>query len=652
MSADRGGPAAELPVCQVVVDVPLAHLDRPFDYLVPASMASDAAPGVRVKVRFSGRDVNGFVVARSAASDFPRRLSPLRRVVSAEPVLSPGVLALCRAVADRYAGTLADVLRLAVPPRHARIEAESGHAGEPAASPDPEALLAAWEAEAGGPALVRRLARGESPRAAWCAVPGADWAGQLAAAAAAVASSGRGSLLLAPDAAHLARLDRSLTAVLGAGRHVVLSADLGPAARYRAFLAALRGRVPIVAGTRAAVFAPVSRLGLVALWDDGNDLYVEPRAPYPHAREVLVTRAHQAGAAALVGGFGRSVEAQLLVSSGWAAGLSAPRPAVRAAAPEIHVAGERGGAESSGAAAASRMPREVFETVRTALRSGPVLVHVPRAGYLPALGCGRCRRPVTCSRCGGPVVRPAPADPARCRVCGTPAPRPWTCPHCAAHTMRATVVGSTRTAEEWGRAFPATRVLSSGGDHVLAEVGAAPAIVVATPGAEPTAADGYAAAVIMDTRLTLALGMRAGEEALRRWLTLSALVRSRGAGGRVVAVGEPSLPTLQALVRWDPEGYAARELTERRAAGLSPAYRMAAITAEPAVLAAALEAARLPAGAEVLGPVEVRDGGSRAVVRVERSSGAALSRALQQLQSTRSARKLPAVRVQIDPIEL
>src|SRR4029079_13543581 len=85
--------------------------------------------------------------------------------------------------------------------------------------------------------------------------------------------SGRGSLLLAPDARDVARLDRALTALLGSGRPVVLSADLGPAAAYRAFVAVSRGQVPIVVGTRAAAFAPVASLGLVALWDDGDDLY-------------------------------------------------------------------------------------------------------------------------------------------------------------------------------------------------------------------------------------------------------------------------------------------------------------------------------------------------------------------------------------------
>ena len=91
---------------------------------------------------------------------------------------------------------------------------------------------------------------------------------------------------------------------------------------------------------------------------------------------------------------------------------------------------------------------------------------------------------------------------------------------------------------------------------------------VATPGAEPTAAGGYAAAVLLDTWLTLSVpGLRAAEEALRRWMRVAALVRPPADGGRVVAVGDPSAPALQALVRWDRTGFAARELAERRRRG-------------------------------------------------------------------------------------
>jgi primosomal protein N' (replication factor Y) len=122
-TAAAAEPVADVdPVARVLVDVPLAHLDRTFDYGVPASMAEDAQPGVRVKVRFAGRDVDGFVLERGTETDHDGSLTPLRRVVSPERVLSPQVAALAGELAERYAGTRSDVLRLAVPARHAATE--------------------------------------------------------------------------------------------------------------------------------------------------------------------------------------------------------------------------------------------------------------------------------------------------------------------------------------------------------------------------------------------------------------------------------------------------------------------------------------------------------------------------------------------------
>src|ERR1700722_3424715 len=110
-------PAADNPVARIAVDLPLPHLDRPFDYLVPEKLADQARPGVRVRVRFAGKLTDGFLIERVAESEHPGSLRYLERVVSAEQVLTGEIAGLARAVADRYAGTLADVLRLAGPQR-------------------------------------------------------------------------------------------------------------------------------------------------------------------------------------------------------------------------------------------------------------------------------------------------------------------------------------------------------------------------------------------------------------------------------------------------------------------------------------------------------------------------------------------------------
>lgn len=645
-------PVAETdPVARVLVDLPLAHLDRPFDYAVPASMADDARPGVRVKVRFAGQDVDGFLVERLATTDHTGRLTPLRRVVSGEPVLTPAVAALSEEVARRYAGTRSDVLRLAVPPRHATTEKQPT-APVPAPVVDLAAAEAAWAGHPTAAAYLGHLAGGGAPRAVWSAAPGSDWSTLVAHAVAATRASGRGALVCVPDHADVARVDAALTEVLGGGQHVTLTADAGPARRYREFLAVSRGAAQVVVGTRAAAFAPVHDLGLVVIWDDGDDLHAEPRAPYPHAREVLLLRAEQEGTAALVGGFARSVEAQQLLRTGWAQPLGMSREDLRDRARISITGADDHTLERDPHARSARLPGEAHRLIRDALASGPVLVQTPRTGYATTLACVGCRTPARCRACHGPLALGSPTTPPTCRWCGTEATA-WACPECGDRGLRAPVVGEARTAEELGRAFPGAVVRVSAGDHVLGSVDDAPAIVVATPGAEPVAAGGYAAVVLLDTWLTLGLAhLRADEEALRRWSNAVGLVRP---GGRALAVGDPAHPALQALVRWDHGGFAEREAESRREAHLPPASRIATLTGDVGAVDDVLTLVSRPDGFEVLGPVPVEGdepGQVRAVVRVPRAHGAALSDALGEVQRLRSARKLGPVRIQVDPLTL
>jgi len=307
-----------------------------------------------------------------------------------------------------------------------------------------------------------------------------------------------------------------------------------------------------------------------------------------------------------------------------------------------------------------------------------------------AVACENCRAPARCAVCGGPLALETGGGPARCRWCGRADPG-WRCAACGDPRVRALVTGAGRTAEELGRAFPGTPVVVSGGATVVEAVSSAPALVVATPGAEPRADGGYAAAVLLDGWVLLGRpSLRAAEEALRRWLNAAALVRPGVSGGAVTVVAEAGLPVVQALIRWDPVTHAERELAEREALRFPPAVKMAALTGPDRAVAELLAAAALPPEADVLGPIaldgdaagkdgqkttaqtgvaaelnegrefseDIEAGGVkgqqvRVLVRVPRSASMPLAAALRAAQAGRSARKdAGMVRVQLDPAEL
>nr|WP_235947251.1 primosomal protein N' [Nocardia terrae] len=892
------------PIARVLPLLEPAHLDRDFDYLVPPELDELAQPGVRVRVRFSGRLIDGYLLERLEKSDHTGKLVRLERVVSGERVLTPEILKLVAAVASRYAGTRADVLRLAIPPRHAKVESEDldkpakpvktkraakkatpdPAAADPAESSstpgsaegaaaridphtdhpdptrapaeaveaptenaeaenlptadalpgaatlraeaedltadddvpppdatrdpvDPEAaqrgpvgsVIAAevdpvesaeeaaahrdsrngepqearlsndsasgvaaegrepgdhsidrfsasdsdsaldcglsagdtrtepsvvasraetaaaqtvhtsggvestkaertgaarsassqsivedfpgWGRYVHGHSFLGALESGRGPRAGWQALPGEDWAKRLAELAAVTVRGGRGAVIMVPDQRDLDRVLAECVALVGESA-VGLAAGLGPSARYRRWLSVLRGTARVVVGTRSAVFSPVQELGLIAIWDDGDDTFAEPRSPYPHAREVAMLRAHETGAAFVAGGFSRTAEVQAIVESGWAHDLLADRNVVRHAMPRITAPGDTDAAlERDPIAQAIRIPAVAFGEARKALKAGgAVLVQVPRRGYIPALSCAKCRTPARCRHCNGPLALPdgssasrgvlrsgregvAEAQSPSCRWCGI-TEAAFRCGACGSRALRAVVIGAARTAEELGRAFPGVPVRGSGGSSILDTVPEGAQVVVSTIGAEPRVPGGYAVAMLLDGWALLGRAdLRAAEDALRRWMSAAALVRP---DGRVIVMADAGLPTVQALVRWDPVWHAGFELDQRAEVRFPPAVRFAAIDGTTDSIAELLSEAKLPDSVEILGPVPLPPGArkpfssgdspaevERMILRADRAAGAALSRALAAAQAIRSTHRSDApLRVQIDPVDI
>ncbi|WP_154605444.1 MULTISPECIES: primosomal protein N' [Arthrobacter] len=611
--------APSLPVAQVAIDSPLPHLDRIFDYSVPKELDDAAQPGVRVRVKFSGQDLNGFLVARVATSE-SERLVPLNRVYSAVPVLAPQVLELAHRVASRYSGTVADVLRVAVPPRVASLEkgylkaaaeraaaaAEAEPVAEPAPAPHPGHSLFTGYPHAED--FMTQLAMGATPKAVLTALSGfgpESWHHQIAQVVANCQLSGRGAIVVVPDLRDLELLDKTFTSVLPAGSFVKLTADDGPTLRYENFLRVLSGSVKVVIGTRSAAYAPVADLGLVCCWDDGDELHIERRAPYQHSRDVLLLRSEVQDTAVLMAAHSRSSESQRLVATGWAQSLVAERSVVRLGTARVISTADSYEQERDPLAAMARLPHRAWQAAKTALASGPVLVQVARTGYAPALACQRCREVARCVECTGPLMQ-SRADGSiqilvTCRWCGR-AETSFSCPTCGNHQLRAITVGASRTAEELGRAFPSVPVIASAGDHIKTVVADRPAIVVATVGAEPVAPHGYAAALLLDgDSLLRRESLRSGEDTLRRWLNAAALVRPARDGGTIVVTADDTVE-VSALVRWDPAGYAEREFHLRHELHLPPAVRVAALTGGEADVVAFTAALELPGEVRVIGP--------------------------------------------------
>ncbi|MBO9578879.1 MAG: primosomal protein N', partial [Microbacteriaceae bacterium] len=389
------------------------------------------------------------------------------------------------------------------------------------------------------------------------------WPRTLAALAAATIAEGRSVILAVPDRRDLERLAAAVAAAVGAEQVVRLDADQPAAARYRAFLQARSRPGLAIVGTRSVVYAPAQDLGLLAVWDDGDPAYQEPLAPGAHARDAALVRQELEGCALVLLAHSPSAEAERLVEVGWCERVGfVRRPVPRVIPTAMQTGGDR-------IAEQARIPSSAWRSAADALANGPVLVQVSRPGD------------------------------------ETPG-------------------GSQRTATELGRAFPQAKVVVADGTHRVDAVGPEPALVIATRGAEPVAAGGYRAVLLLDgDRMLGRESLRVVEDALRTWSNAIALaapaapIHLVGVGGAIGA----------ALAQWRQPDVVRGELAERALVRLPPAVRTATLLGSPAAVGAAVAAAGI-AFEDVIGPVAEEDGVVRTIVRFDYRRGAEVATAL------------------------
>ena len=635
------------PIARLRVDLGVMHLDRDFDYLVPDEWRETAVPGARVRVRFSGRLRDAYVIDRlhEADVDSPK---PIERVIDQVPPLSPETLALIQDVADRYVGTFWDVARAAVPTRHARAESSVlRKVADSAAAPAPSPAHHPTAGPAADPTWRHyRWPETASPaRVVWSSAPASDVVAEIGYLARWKRSEGRGVIIVVPDAADVARARSELTRFIPESDIAELSADIGPERRYREFLRVRTGQATVVLGTRPAVFAPVEDLGAIIMWDDGNDVYRELHAPYWDAREVAAMRSHQTSCDVFVGAPARSVATQWWCRSGWATSVDPKRPSwwnVRCI--DEHERARDPAAESA------RIPSAAWTTARNGLRHGPVLFLVARRGYVPTLACQDCRAPARChdDSCQGALEMSSGHATARCGRCGA-LNGAWTCKECGGSRLRAVHVGAGRTADELGRAFPGMQIVWSEADRIVRSVPDTPSLIVATPGAEPIAEKGYRAVIILDAR-SVYPSLAGAEQQVRRWFEATRLVAE---GGEVCLVASASSLEAQALIRWDSRWFAERQLDQRASAELPPVTRVAEVTGPKAAVQAIGD--RIRSDHRILGPVPVPDSHHvRSYLVVPRTQAAAFTRELGSLMRTESTKDSTTrdIRVRMDPRDM
>ena len=530
---------------------PLPQLDKEFDYLVPAHLLDIVSFGQLVEVQFGkgGKTKTG-LICDLVDDDSPREnLLSIQSLVTKVSQVSHNQLELCNAVALRQAGTVGELLSIAVPKRFTRVEAKYETAGVVAQDLKTAALgtLASFLKHESRVYFVPELLSGGS-------IP--HWALEFADSCKAELQRGKSSLVVLPDFAELEKFERALQSMQLMDRSFRHSSSDSGSQRYLSHLRSL-SEVGINYGLRGAAFAPAVELGLILLWDDGDDSHTEQSAPYWTSREVLLQRSEIETTRLVLGSHSPSSEVIRLVEIEYLTPLVSKRVTPKVFITEL----------------LDRLDADTHVRINNSLKAGmPALMQISNSGWASALVCIGCKEKRVCPSCFSSVW----VDPTgnfRCRSCKT-AMDLGACV-CGKTSVRPTRLGASAISKQMEKAFPGFTVVHSNGETRLTHIESGPLLVIATPGAEPEVDGGYDCVVIADASyMAGSPRLRAVEQSLGKWANAISLA-SKGAEITLVGLKGSLAEQMREL---NFHAAIKEDYAERFEIGLPPARRLASIT--------------------------------------------------------------------------
>lgn len=604
-------PSGPFTAAQVWVDVSVYHLDSTFTYLIPGNLASNVKIGSFVLVPFNGRDITALVVELAA----PESLSGLKsitKVIGDITLVTPVIIEVIKEASARYAAHPFDIIRSAIPDRAVAIE---------------KRYLSQRD-------LYRSLSG--SGKRTFLQLPPYKSRTELIAIKVKELSQDGGVLIILPDTSEVGRLSAQLTALHI--DHSCVDSAQAKSENFESFLKARLGAVKVVIGTRSAVFAPVSELKNLIVYNDGSEHFYERRSPGWNVRDIALLRARHEGFHISFAGYTPSAELARLIDQGWIQ-FKRSKSKVR-----VNIFPQTTG---------ELLPSRAISPIKGALAKGPVLFVVPLKGYAQAIRCAQCKTISRCE-CGGAHEKKTLSSPISCNHCLKTTAN-WKCIWCKGERPSMQSRGIERHAHELGLLFPGVATVVSTADHRIRSA-ISHGIVIATPELAPLSTSGYSAVVILEgNRFLNQPDMRAGDRVREMFFSHAALVSS---DGFVALVQDEGHLIATSLTTWNPMPAIARELEERATLTLPPYVRSiklimdsVEITRLEQALSQARDEDRIPSSTKILGPIH---NGEKAalILTVDVAQGDELISTIHEFMRRRSVAKKSLPSLRIDPYSL
>ena len=616
-------------VVEVVVDTPVLHLDALYTYGLSQKQSEVCEVGNLLKIPFGKTITTGYVVEIRKRNSKDVGIRGVLSILSSSPLLQPEIWKLIKSVAVRYCTNPSDLIRFAIPPRVANCEKK-------AITVKPRQVLSA-ETNLLPKIYGADIAKLDAIKNGAIVLPIAVDSFALIIEFILRKLQDGPTLVILPDLKDTTRLEEQLQNYPGIN-FTRFDSSMNKSDRYTAFLEILQGAKNLVIGNRSAIFAPLPNLQNIIVYNESDPSHFERRSPYTNTRDLALLRASSEKVALWFLDSSPSLELLRLVESKW----------LPFYVPSGEFLRKRNIGITSGDAEYSR--KNVFTVIRKGLEKGPVLIVVAERGYFNSAICEQCSNQALCV-CGGKLVLSKASNPPQCSICNVSYPE-WKCTWCNSTKFYKFIKGDERHAEEFGKAFPKVRVITSNGSLSQERIGTESCIIIATPGCEPITPEGYGAVVLLDGRAMFNRPyLRSEEEARFRWLNALTLLRN---DGEIFLSLADSHPEVQSLLQQTPLKSSRIELQNRKDLQLPPYTRFIEVQCDSKEISVIADQFRSETSlkCEVLGPTQIDKENSKIILKATIEDGARLSEAVYDLLRYRSAKGRKALKVRVDPFTI
>jgi len=271
-----------------------------------------------------------------------------------------------------------------------------------------------------------------------------------------VLEQGRSSILLVPEIGLTPAVAADLHQVFG-DEVAILHSGLSDAERAEQWHRIRRGEARVVAGTRSAVFAPVSDLALVIVDEEQDSSYKQEETPRYNARDVAVMRAKMAGAVVVLGSATPSLESYYNAKKNKYALVELPDRVEMRPLPEVEIVDMRQEFQETGQEQV--ISRKLAQEIRERLeKKEQVMVLLNRRGYSPVVLCRACGKTLQCKNCAVSMTHHKREHKMECHYCGHVERIPDKCALCGSEYVYFVGTGSEKLEELLHGMFPEARI--------------------------------------------------------------------------------------------------------------------------------------------------------------------------------------------------